>query len=277
MGYQIESVGDVPEYNETNTKVSSREDIEAWLAAHQHGPVRQYNALAADDVPSFSMGEGWCGGFYVYTQSGAFWHLEESTEEGSVESWVYGDKTTISRRRTLSVERLTELLTHYLRSEKRPPGRWVDDRGQIETPEKPKPFQGSAPRARGRFSQALVQFLESGDRRSPPDQNVLSLIGLVRDDDLAAYLYAVAHSSALHSVKLHDFWPRTPVFSHGNVQLGTLAGGEPVFYDNGHVVMVDEEGQREVYSGLERFIDEWVSRARENGETTCLDALLSNR
>lgn len=276
MSYQIASAADVAEYDEPNTRVASRADIEAWIVAHRHGPIRQYSALAADDVPQFAIGQDWCGWFHIFTATEQFLYLQESSESGEVDVLSYGEVVQVSRRSTLSLEKLTDLLTHYLTSEQCPAGKWFDERGQpIESQNKANAFAGRIPTARGKHVCALIEVLQSVAQRDAPREDVLALIAHVADDDLAAYLHAVAFCSSLHHVRLHDWWPKIPTISGNVIQLGTLAGGEPVQYENGKIVVIDEEGHRETYSRLQVFLEEWWNRAQEDEQTTSLDAFLN--
>jgi hypothetical protein len=203
------------------------------------------------------------------------WTLEEGDGGGEdVEVWMDGETIPISSATGVTRARLIEVLSHYLSGGERPAGRWVDDHGRVERPASAAPYAGPAPAARGRHVRALVAALDAQPRRQEPDAEVLSLIALARDQDMAAYLYAFAHAAHGTTISIYDLWPTRPRQAGQLIILGCLASGEEISLERGAVSFMDEEGSIYSYRDLEEFLDEWCYKARERGEETSLDGFL---
>jgi hypothetical protein len=253
------------------------EEIEAWVAAHAHGAPRCYDLHRRGGGVRFALGESWCGWIFAVEGSAGqdMWTLEEGDGGGEdVEVWMDGETIPISSATGVTRARLIEVLSHYLSGGERPAGRWVDDHGRVERPASAAPYAGPAPAARGRHVRALVAALDAQPRRQEPDAEVLSLIALARDQDMAAYLYAFAHAAHGTTISIYDLWPTRPRQAGQLIILGCLASGEEISLERGAVSFMDEEGSIYSYRGLEEFLDEWCYKARERGEETSLDGFL---
>lgn len=270
---------DVSGLNEERVECASYEELEAWITAHAHGEPRCYDLLCEDHRSGvrFALGEGWCGWIFAVegSQGEDMWTLEEGAAGGEdIDVWMDGETMPVISAATATRARLLEVLAHYLTDNERPEGRWVDDRGRPERRPAPGRYTGPRPEARGRFVRAFVAAICAQPQRSEPDAAVEALIVASRDQDMAAYLYAAARIAYMSGLSVYDWWPERPTLQGRRITLGTLASGEPVFFERGEVIMIDEEGHRYRYRGLNGFLDEWWYKANERGEETCMDAYL---
>lgn len=105
-------------------ELATPEAVRDWVTRHATGPVRAY-VFAHEPVISFFLGAGFAGGVQeAVSDDGPFWFLEEGQEDGEIEVMTGGRVESIPRSSGVSIDRLIEVLTHYLDSDDRPAGRW---------------------------------------------------------------------------------------------------------------------------------------------------------
>lgn len=249
------------------------EALREWLAEASKRPPCLYDLFLPDSGGGlrFALGEGLAGSLLEALDDGDCFWLHEGDPALPEQELLDGDMPLpVPGEEQISLERLVEVLLYYVTHLERPPGRWFDARGRPEGPQ--TPLRGPPPRAIGPCSRALVAWLSSMPRRDVPLREVLDLVRLTHDPDLKAWLFATAHHTSVERLRLYDLWAQVPSAFGRDIQLGTLASGEPVLATRRGIVLVAPDGWHR--RSFESFLSELAAQAEELSEPTSLDPWL---
>jgi hypothetical protein len=124
------------------------------------------------------------------------------------------------------------------------------------------------------LTRALIAMLRSRPARPEPVAMTLALIQFDTPLDLRAYLHAWA-VHAINSASVSELWLKAPRpstwgarsgLTGGELELGSLASGEPILADARWITMVDDEGIPRRYAGLEDLLAQLRERADDGFE-----------